>query len=52
MTDTEKVKLISRIISDFWEFNDQEEAKNNAAAMVTAIGSVVDFGEDNHAEMQ
>lgn len=43
MTDTEKIKLISRIITDFWEFNEKEDMRNGAVAIVTAICSVVDF---------
>lgn len=46
MTDTEKVQLISRIIADFWEYNEPEDMRNGAAVIVTAISSVVDFGED------
>lgn len=45
MTDCEKIKLISRMITDFWEFNSEEDMHNGAVALVTAICSVVDFGE-------
>ena len=43
MTDTEKVNLISKMIADFWEYNDTEDVRNGSVAMVTAIGTVVDF---------
>ena len=45
MTDSEKIKLISRMITDFWEFNSEEDVHNGAVAMVTAINSVVEFEE-------
>ena len=46
MTDTEKVKLISQMISDFWDFNEKEHMENGAVAMVTAIYSVAEFEGD------
>lgn len=46
MTDTEKITLISKIIADFWEYNSDENMKNGAVAIITAINSVVEFGED------
>lgn len=46
MTDTEKVALIGKIIADFWEYNDDEDMHGGAVAIVTAINSVVEFGED------
>lgn len=45
MTDSEKLKLISRLITDFWEFNEKEQMEKGAVAMVTAICSIVDFEE-------
>ena len=42
MSDSEKIKLISRMISDFWEFNEKEHMENGAVAMVTAIYTVVE----------
>lgn len=44
MTDSEKVKLIDKLIADFWEYNSEEDMRNGAVAMVTAILSVVEFG--------
>lgn len=49
MTDTEKVKLINRMIADFWEFNETEDMRNGAVAMVTAICTVVEFEGDSDA---
>ncbi len=49
MTDTQKINLIS-MIADFWEYNEPEDMKAGAVAMVTAICSVVDFKEVDHAE--
>ena len=49
MTDTEKVNLISKMIADFWEFNETEDMRNGAVSMVTAINAVVDFEEDTNA---
>lgn len=46
MTNEEKINLISKMIGDFWEYNEQEEQKVGATVMVTAIHSVVTFGED------
>ena len=43
MSDSEKIKLISRMISDFWEFNEKEHMENGAVAMVTAIYTVVEM---------
>ena len=48
MTDTQKINLIGKMIADFWEFNEPEEMKAGAVAMVTAICSVVDFEEVDH----
>lgn len=45
MTDREKLNLISMMIADFWEFNEKEHMEKGAVAMVTAINSVVEFGE-------
>lgn len=28
MSDSEKIKLISQMISDFWEFNEAEDMRN------------------------
>lgn len=46
MTDAEKVKLIKKIIVDFWEFNSDEDMRNGAAVITTAICSVAEFGEE------
>ena len=43
MSDTDKVRLISQMISDFWEFNEAEDMRNGAVAMVTAIYPVVEM---------
>ena len=45
MTDTEKIELIGKMISDFWEFNSEEDMRAGAVAMVTAINTVVEFEE-------
>lgn len=47
MTDSEKVKLIDKLIADFWEYNSEEDMRNGAVAMVTAILSVVEFGVES-----
>ena len=48
MTDTDKVKLINKMISDFWEFHDESKYATGAECFVTAIYSVTDYdGEDN-----
>lgn len=46
MKDAEKVKLISKLIADFWEFNETEDMRNGAVAIVTAISTIVDFEEE------
>lgn len=46
MTDTEKIALIGKMIGDFWEYNGPEDVRNGAVGIVTAINSVVEFGED------
>lgn len=46
MNDTEKIALITEIIGDFWEYSTSEERKSGAEAIVTAINSVVEFGEN------
>lgn len=43
MTDTEKITLIDNMLADFWEFHDQEEIKEGAVYVLTAIGSVLNF---------
>ena len=47
MSDSQKVLLISRIITDFWEFNDEQNQKDGAMALITAICSIVDYGDTN-----
>lgn len=47
MTDPQKINLISKMIADFWEFNEPEDMRASAVAMVTAINSVVEFEEDD-----
>ena len=44
MKDKEKLDLIGCIISGFWDNHSDEEIKNNASAIVSAIATVVDFG--------
>ena len=46
MTDTEKISLISKMIVDFREYNETEDMRSGAVAMVTAINSVVEFEEE------
>lgn len=43
MNDTEKLKLISKMIADFWEFHDESKYAIGAEVFVTAIYSVVEF---------
>lgn len=45
MSDTEKLKLINKMIADFWEYNDTEDMRNGAVALVTAINTIAEFGE-------
>lgn len=52
MTDTEKLNLISKMIADFWEYNEPEEARAGAMAIVTAINSVVEYEEDKNAQIR
>lgn len=48
MSDTEKIALITQMISDFWEFHDVEKLTDQAEVFVTAIYSVANFeGEAN-----
>ena len=50
MTDTEKVNLISLIIADFWEFQNNEQMEKSALGIVNAISSVVDFERNGVGE--
>ena len=43
MNDSEKLKLIESMISDFWEFSDNEQINNCSNAVLTAIYTVVNF---------
>ena len=43
MNDTEKVKLIGKIIGDFWEYSSDDEINAGAATLVVAINTVVEF---------
>ena len=43
MTDTEKVKLINKMINDFWDFHDESKYQMGAETFVTAIYSVTEF---------
>lgn len=48
MTDSDKLKLIKKMIDDFWGFNEAEDMRNGAVAIVTAISTIVDFEEEQH----
>ena len=43
MNDTEKVKLIGKIIGDFWGYSNDDEINAGAATLVVAINAVVEF---------
>ena len=43
MSDSEKVLLISQMISDFWEFSEPAQIEKNALGVVNAIYTVVEF---------
>ena len=43
MSDTEKINLIQKMISDFWECNSNEQIEKSAFAIVTAIYTAVGF---------
>lgn len=43
LSDSEKISLISQIISDFWEFSEPEQIEKSALGVVNAIYSVVEF---------
>ena len=47
MTDTEKLKLIDKMIADSCDFNYNEDAYT---ALCNAIVNVIDFKEDTDAE--
>ena len=47
MTDSEKIKLIDNMIADFWEFNTEQQRKDGAEAIITAIASVIDFRKED-----
>lgn len=49
MTDTEKVALIAKLISDFWDRNEAEDRKDGAIHVVNAIDTVLQFGGKNDA---
>ena len=46
MTDTEKIKLIGKMINDFWEFHTNELITAGAETFITSIYSVVELEED------
>lgn len=46
MTDTEKVKLIRKIISTYWECGEQTGEASDA--ILTAVHTVADLGEDEN----
>lgn len=46
MTDGEKLRLIDKMIADFWEFHDSEKYEIGAEVFVTAIYSVIAFEEE------
>jgi hypothetical protein len=48
MSDTEKIKLIQQLITDFWGFSSDDEVKQGAITLVTAIHSIIDFGDDEN----
>jgi len=43
MSDSEKIKPIGRMITDFWICNDANDVQDGAVALLNAIGTVVDF---------
>ena len=45
MTDSEKVKLIHKLIQDFWDYNSDDEIKAGAMVLVSSISTVLEFGE-------
>lgn len=45
MSDTEKITLIRKMISQFWEYHNQETITKSAEVLVTAINSVIEYKE-------
>ena len=43
MSDKEKIQLISKMISDFWEYHEADTITAGTEVFVTAINSVVWF---------
>lgn len=43
MSDKEKIQLIAKMISEFWEFHEQGTITAGTEVFVTAINSVVWF---------
>lgn len=46
MSDTEKLKLINKMIVHFWEMTDAENYRNDAFIILSAISTVVIFREE------
>lgn len=44
MSDTEKVRLIGKMIADLWEYHEADRITAGAEVVLTAINSVVEFG--------
>lgn len=43
MSDSEKIKLIGRMFTDFWICNDADDVQDGAVVLLNVIGTVVDF---------
>lgn len=43
MSDAEKIRLIRKVITDFWEYNSDAHMEQGAVAIVTAIYTIAEF---------
>lgn len=50
MTDNEKLKLISDMICDFWQYSDSSKETSGALTMLDVISSVIEFKTENASE--
>jgi hypothetical protein len=46
MTDSEKIALIDKMISEFWQWVPADREKQCADSLVVTIAAVIDFGKD------
>lgn len=46
MSAEDKVKLIGKMIDDFWGYSTDEDLKHGATVLIAAIATVADFGQE------